>query len=284
MKTQEIIKKTFLLGILFFALTSCKETVTKEEHVHEVELLSTTYANSMDSLEHIYTNTLDEIDSNLDMMRNEYGILLLGPNSNADYGLSKKEQIIHGISAINNVMAQNRQKIEKLEKSLKANKNDKIELVRSLERAKAQIEEQEHQLNLLKEELVKRDFKIDELNQIALNREETINTLNKQNAEQKMKLECKHFVYGTKKQLAQKQVLVKEKGLLRSMGKKTLNSNLNEGEFVGINMYSNTEIPIEGKDPKLLTKHPTNSYHIKTNEDQYCVLTITNPDEFWRAT
>ncbi len=284
MKTQKIINKTLLLGIALFALAACTQTVTKEEHDLEMRLLGTTHTNSMDSLERMYITTLDEIDSNLDMVRDEYGVLVLGPNSNADYGISKKEQIINGISAINNVMAQNRQKIEKLEKSLKAYKNGKTELVKSIENAKARIEEQESQLNLLKDELMKKDFKINELNQIVLNRDETVNTLNKQNAEQKTKLERKYFVYGTKKQLAQKQVLVKQKGILKSIGKKTLNANLNEAEFVDINMYSNTEIPMEGKRPKLLTKHPEGSYQIKTDEDQYCVLRITNPDEFWRTT
>lgn len=284
MKTQKIINKTLLLGIALFALAACTQTVTKEEHDLEMRLLGTTHTNSMDSLERMYITTLDEIDSNLDMVRDEYGVLVLGPNSNADYGVSKKEQIINGISAINNVMAQNRQKIEKLEKSLKAYKNGKTELVKSIENAKARIEEQESQLNLLKDELMKKDFKINELNQIVLNRDETVNTLNKQNAEQKTKLERKYFVYGTKKQLAQKQVLVKQKGILKSIGKKTLNANLNEAEFVDINMYSNTEIPMEGKRPKLLTKHPEGSYQIKTDEDQYCVLRITNPDEFWRTT
>lgn len=284
MKTQEIINKIVLLSIALFALTACTQTVTKEEHDLELRLLGTTHTNSMDSLERMYITTLDEIDSNLDMVRDKYGVLVLGPNSNADYGISKKEQIINGISAINNVMAQNRQKIEKLEKSLKAYKNGKSELVKSIEKAKARIEKQESQLNLLKDELMKKDFKINELNQIVLNRDETVNTLSKQNDEQKTKLERKYFVYGTKKELAQKQVLVKQKGILKSIGKKTLNTNLNESEFVDINMYSNTEIPMAGKHPKLLTKHPEGSYQIKTDEDQYCVLRITNPDEFWRTT
>jgi hypothetical protein len=284
MKTQKIINKIVLLSIALFALTACTQTVTKDEHDIEMRLLGATHSNSMDSLERMYITTLDEIDSNLDMVRDEYGILVLGPNSNADYGVSKKEQIINGISAINNVMAQNRQKIEKLEKSLKVYKNGKTELVKSIENAKARIEEQESQLNLLKDELMKKDFKINELNQIVLNRDETVNTLNKQNAEQKTKLERKYFVYGTKKELTQKQVLVKQKGILKSISKKTLNTNLNEAEFVDINMYHNTEIPMAGKHPKLLTKHPEGSYQIKTDEDQYCVLSITNPDEFWRTT
>jgi len=284
MKTQKIINKIVLLSIALFALTACTQTVTKDEHDIEMRLLGATHSNSMDSLERMYITTLDEIDSNLDMVRDEYGILVLGPNSNADYGVSKKEQIINGISAINNVMAQNRQKIEKLEKSLKVYKNGKTELVKSIENAKARIEEQESQLNLLKDELMKKDFKINELNQIVLNRYETVNTLNKQNIEQKTKLERKYFVYGTKKELTQKQVLVKQKGILKSISKKTLNTNLNEAEFVDINMYHNTEIPMAGKHPKLLTKHPEGSYQIKTDEDQYCVLSITNPDEFWRTT
>jgi len=284
MKTQKIINKIVLLSIALFALTACTQTVTKDEHDIEMRLLGATHSNSMDSLERMYITTLDEIDSNLDMVRDEYGILVLGPNSNADYGVSKKEQIINGISAINNVMAQNRQKIEKLEKSLKVYKNGKTELVKSIENAKARIEEQESQLNLLKDELMKKDFKINELNQIVLNRYETVNTLNKQNIEQKTKLERKYFVYGTKKELTQKQVLVKQKGILKSISKKTLNTNLNEAEFVDINMYHNTEIPMAGKHPKLLTKHPEGSYQIKTDEDQYCVLSITNQDEFWRTT
>lgn len=284
MKTQAIINKAVLLGITIFALASCTQTVTKQEHDNEVQALNTSHTNTIDSLERMYVSTLDEIDSNLDVVKNKYGVLVLGPNSNADYGISKKEQIINGISAINNVMAENRKKIEKLEKSLANYKHGKSELVKSIEKAKTRIEEQESQMNILKEELVKRDFKIDELNQLVLNRDETVNSLNKQNTEQKTKLERKYFVYGTKKQLAQKQVLVKQKGVLKSIGKKTLNANFNTSEFVDINMYSNTEIPMEGNHPKLLTKHPEGSYQIKTDANQFCVLSITNPDEFWKAT
>src|SRR5688572_1750073 len=110
MKTIKI--TGLILGISsLMTFSSCTETVPKEEHDQQVAMITHNSESTRDSLERLYITTLDEIDENLDAIRDKKGIIVLGPNSNMDNGVSKKQQIINNISMINSLLDENKKKI-----------------------------------------------------------------------------------------------------------------------------------------------------------------------------
>ena len=114
----------------------------------------------------------------------------------------------------------------------------------------------------------------------------TINSLNKDvsnlkgESEQKSQtisnqdkqLNTAWYVFGTKKELKEQQILVNGK---------VLQGNFNKSYFTKIDIRNFKELKLYSKSAKLLTMHPSSSYKLeRDSKDQY-VLRITNPQIFW---
>src|SRR3989344_9071713 len=150
-----------LLSLLF--LSSCEDYVNLNEHEKQMAEMQELEEYKQDSIESLYIATLDEIDKNLDAIRDREGVLMLGPASNADVGVEKKEQIINNISMINTLLEENKEKLKKLESSLAYYKKGKKELLSSIEQSKARIQAQESEIQDLKNLLQENNYKISEL-------------------------------------------------------------------------------------------------------------------------
>lgn len=114
----------------------------------------------------------------------------------------------------------------------------------------------------------------------------TINTLNtdvknlKGENEQKTKtinnqdkqLNTAWFVFGTKKELKEQNILVKGK---------VLQSNFNKNYFTKVDIRVDKEIKLYSKSAKVLTVHPSESYTLDTDSKGQYVLRINNPQLFW---
>lgn len=281
MKMNKNIVKLILSLLVVITLNSCQEMVTREEYDNSMMELLNAEGLKRDSLERMYIATLDEIDGNLDAIREKQGLLILGPNSNADFVVPKKNQILNNIAMINMLLEDNKKKISSLEKSLSKYKSGKQELIKSIELAKQKIANQELEIKELKESLVSKEIKIEELNALVLTQNNKIDELYEQNKKQELKLNTSYFAYGTYKELKQKQIVRKEGGFLGINKVKVLNENLNKNNFVEIDKTKTFSIPVMGKKPSLITEHPKDSYQITSNTEDIAVLNIKNPEAFW---
>lgn len=281
MKTNKNIVKLILSVLVIITLNSCQEMVTREEYDNSMMELLNAEGLKRDSLERMYIATLDEIDGNLDAIREKQGLLILGPNSNADFVVPKKDQILNNIAMINMLLEDNKKKISSLEKSLSKYKSGKQELIKSIELAKQKIANQELEIKELKESLVSKEIKIEELNALVLTQNNKIDELYEQNKKQELKLNTSYFAYGTYKELKQKQIVRTEGGFLGINKVKVLNENLNKNNFVEIDKTKTFSIPVMGKKPSLITEHPKDSYQITSNTEDIAVLNIKNPEAFW---
>lgn len=281
MKTEKKLFKTLFIVFIMAIGSSCNNYVKKEDHENKIEELTVSEQAKMDSLESSFISTLDEIDQNLDNLRDKYGFIVLGPKKNDD-GVLVKDQILVNISGINNLLEENKNKITALEKSIVKLKNNKLGLAKSIEIAKIRIEEQTKMVEAMKQELLKKDYKIEELNQTIFSKDEAIAEITHIKDEKKEKLERKYFVYGTSKVLKEKQVFKERKGLDITKPKQ-LNPELNNEAFLSLNMYEKTEMAMVGRNPKILTTHPEGSYKLKSDGDNLTVLQINDPDQFWKT-
>lgn len=269
--------------IIVLSLITCGETYTSEEHEKSMTDLSASEQLKRDSLERIYIATLDEIDSNLDEIRERHGMLILGPNSNGDFIEPKKDQIINNITMINNLLENNRRKIAALEKSLDKYIGGKKELIRSIQLAKEKALIQEESIQELKQLLTERDFKIEELSYTLLNKDNQLSEMSNTNKIQETKLNQAYFAYGTSKQLKEKKIIKEKGGVLGIRRVKLLDENLDKREFTEIDKSKVTSIIMLGKKPKLITIHLKSSYDIKHDSDDVTTLTIKNPEKFWEV-
>lgn len=194
-------------------------------------------------------------------------------------GVDKKARIRENIKFIQERLATNRELIEKLRKQLSESTVKGNQLNRSLENLVAQLEEKDSQLKDLREQLAAKDIHIEEL-------DNTINSLNKdvdnlrKDGETKtntIKMQDKQlntawFVFGTKKELKEQNILVKGQ---------VLRSNFNKNYFTKVDIRVDKEIKLYSKSAKILTMHPSGSYTLEPDSKGQYVLHISNPQLFW---
>lgn len=194
-------------------------------------------------------------------------------------GANKAVQIKENIAFIQSRMQQNRELINKMRQQLRESSFKSDELKRSFEGMVKQMEEKDKQLQQLRAELDKKDIHISEL-------DETINNLNtnvenlKTESHQKTQtintqdkeLHTAWYVFGTKNELREQNILVKGD---------VLKSNFNKNYFTKIDIRVDKEIKLYSKSAKLLTAHPSASYSLTQDASGQYILRINNPQQFW---
>ena len=282
---KAIIKYPLMLGLTGVLFTACRDE-EKEHAMQQVSVLSS----SNDSLENALVSTLDEINQNLDMIKDKQGIIL---NTDGKESISRKASILKNISMINALIEENKQKIEELNEQAKKLGKDKSALVRIAQQTKVRIEKQEEEIALLKQQLADESYKVSDLNKrmdIMQVTNETLTSekmqLSETNAQLDEDLNKAYFAVGKYKELRDKKLVEKTGGVLGIGKKETLANTFyrNKTSFREVDVRETKIIPIEGKDPKLVTFHPANSYEIIEEKDsKYASIAIKDPDEFWSS-
>ena len=176
-------------------------------------------------------------------------------------------------------MQQNRELINKLKTQLRESSLNGEQLKKTIENLVAQMEEKDKQLQQLRAELDAKDIHITELDEKIANLNTNVNQLTSDNAsksetisQQDKQLNTAWFVFGTKKELKEQQILVKDK---------VLQGNFNKNYFTKVDIRVDKEIKLYSRSAKMLTSHPASSYTLQRDANKQYVLRITNPQQFW---
>jgi len=267
-----------LFACLFFIFfIGCKDTKDKNVLVDE---------QTHDSIENLLIITLDEINHNLEMIREKQGLIVSGNNSE---DINKKSEILRNISLINALLEENKKKISELTKQSRQLGSDKSALARIAVQTKSRIEKQENEITSLKMQLALEEYKVADLynqmdemlvaNEILLSEK---NALIEANAQFDKDLNKAFFVYGTYDELRDKNIIEK-KGILTIGQQNTLANAFfkNRSYFSEVDVREIKQIPILGKKPKLLTFHPDDSYEIVDANGEYSGINILDAQAFW---
>ena len=241
-----------------------------------------------DSIENELVETMDEINRNLDLIREKQGLISL--NNNPE-DLSVKSEILRNISIINDLIDDNRKKIDELTIQARKLGKEKNALARIADQTRERMKKQEEEIASLKTRLEEESYKVEDLNrrldEIRSDNEALMaeaELLAKGNAELDKNLNMAYFTYGTSAQLQEKGLIEKKGGIFGIGGKDALTAAFyrNKASFTELDIRKTAEIPIQGKKPKLLTVHPEGSYEwVENKNDEYSKLKITEAADFW---
>ena len=194
-------------------------------------------------------------------------------------GANKPDQIKDNIKFIAQRMEENRALLKKLRSQLEKSTFKGNELKKTVENLMKQLEEKDQQLQQLRAELDAKDIHIAELDETVNNLNSNVNNLKNDNtakaqtiSTQDKQLNTAWFVFGTKKELKEQNILVNGK---------VLQSNFNNNYFTKIDIRTKKEVKLYSKSARMLTTHPSSSYTLTQDENKEYVLTITNPQTFW---
>ena len=204
----------------------------------------------------------------------------------AEGSLTAREQIASDIEFIRTQMEENKQQIAKLQQMLKNSKNASAQLKKAVEQLTQELEAKAQRIEELQAELASKNIRIQELDaavsdltsqkeQLTIENEAKAQTV----AQQDKTLHTAWFVFGTKKELKDQNIL-SGSGLFKK-GEVMKDENVNKDYFTEIDIRTTKEIKLYSKSADVLTSHPAGSYEMEEDDKGQLTLKIINPEQFW---
>ena len=270
-------KKLALFCVCVLALASCSEGQQKTD---------TALSQRVDSLNQIIAQKDNEINDMMGTFNEiEEGFRAISEAQDrvavakGGEGANTKERIRENIQFIQNTMKQNKELINKLKQQLRESSVKGDALRKLIDSMQQQLEEKEKDMAQLRAELDAKEIHIMELDEQVANLNNDVaelTTENTQRAEtistQDKQLNTAWFVFGTKNELKEQQILVDGK---------VLQSSFNKEYFTKIDIRVDKEIKLYSKSAEILTSHPSSSYTLQRDANKQYVLRITDPQLFW---
>ncbi len=247
----------------------------------------------IDSLQNLYDkqtadyNGLNEylsvIADGLDSIAAQEGQIFNANNTPGESPALNRERIKKNLSAFQQTLAVQRQRIEDIEKKLNASTGGAAKLRTIIASLKQQLEAKDSEMAQLREELNNKNVSIAQLKTRAAALQQT-NAMNEMLiAEQAEVMKAQDEMVNEGYVLTASKAELKKKGILTGgvLQKKSIDYNsLNKSHFKRIDIREFSELTINSKAPKILTPVPKDSYQL-VKQGSTTVLKVTNPGRFW---
>lgn len=282
---------THVLVFFLIVLTSCNQAATRYSRIVE-ERDSLRQANAIQTKNlNTFVEMIDTINSVLDSISREEGMLFLTPTKEVKYAKSKT---LMNLERFELVLRHQRRKIEELDSLLSLSDYNKQKSMQILiANLRLELEKKDVQISKLRNELSRKDIDISRLRKEVADQRSTISAQEATISDQIVKLSDQenviarqdeminncYILIASGKELADRGITAKR--ILFKGSKLLANKEFDESCFQRVDIRQCTEIAFNAKKPKVLTNMPKNSYVMeKINKGEY-ILTITNPSSFW---
>ena len=262
-------KKVLIFGVCLLAMASCEQKQSKADFaaMQRVDSLSQIIAQKDNEINDMMS-TFSEIEDGfraISEAQNRVAVAKSGEGSNS------KQRIMENIQFIQSTMQQNKELINKLKQQLRESSVKSDALRKLVESMTQQLEEKDQQLQDLRAQLDEKEVKIMDLDEKVANLNTDVKELTAESAQDKQ-LNTAWFVFGTKSELKEQQILVDGK---------VLQSSFNKEYFTKIDIRVDKEIKLYSSSAKILTAHPSSAYTLQRDANKQYVLRITDPQLFW---
>ena len=273
-----------LLVLPFFTACNQKElNKLKEENAQLTQI-----AQKRDSTINDFVESFQAIAANLDTIKVREK--LISVQASGEQTADSKTQILSDLSSVKNLLDKNKAELADLNKKLKNSWYQNSKLKKLTESLQKQIQEKEESIANLTAQVTELNGKVDNLNGQVAQLNDTVSSLSTQNSMQEKllnektdKLHTAYYVIGTTKELRDQHVISATGGLLGIGRTDKLNDQIDPSKFTAIDITKTTTIPVKGKKINMVTAHPADSYKIEEKDNEVEAITITNPEEFWKA-
>lgn len=270
-------KKLFFASLCLAALVGCQDNKSKVDSAVSAERdsLNKVIAQKDNEINDIMS-TFNQIEEGLREIGQAEGRISVARDGE---GASRTQRIAENMQFIQQTMQQNRELIDKLRTQLRESSINGEQLKKTIESLALQLEEKDKQLQQLRAELDAKDIHIMDLDEKIANLNSNVSNLSSESAKktetisaQDKQLHTAWFVFGTKKELKDQQIL---------KNGKVLQGNFNKEYFTKVDIRVDKEIKLYSRSAKMLTSHPSSSYTLQRDANKQYVLRITDPQLFW---
>ncbi len=276
-------KSIILLAVTALIMTACGEKKETTSFNRERDSL-VSVINQRDATINDFLSINSEIEKNLDAIAVREGAISTSVMNNIELKPTQADRINEDIAAINNLMQQNRKKIDEFNMKLKDSKSQSAEYQKMIEHLNERIAVKDDQLTTLNKKLSATNLRMTNL-------ETSVYILTAQNQSQARTIQRQttalhtaYYVVGESKELRDKKIISKTGGLLGIGRTSQLDPNIDNSNFEKIDYMQMSNIGINSKDAKIITSHPSDSYILEKDQNKKITnLHITDPDKFWSA-
>ncbi len=242
----------------------------------ENEKLKNKAENSDQSLND-FVEAFNNINENLEEIKRKEDIISIKTQNIENGNDFDIEVIQENISAIYDLLQENKKTITTLRSKL----SDNTEIQHSIDLLSRSIEEKDEQITQLRNTLSQLNSKMAELNQ----RLDSIQQLSQQKdleiKAQKEILNTGYYIVGTFKELLELGIVERKGGIAGIGGISHIDDNFDTKLFTKIDINETKRIPLKYKRAKVLSTHPAEAYKFYCPNNIYDKLIITQPKNFW---
>ncbi|HLN54030.1 MAG TPA: hypothetical protein VK212_10010 [Lentimicrobium sp.] len=277
-------KKLLVIAIIPFMFAACenKEQTARINQLQEEQSMLVNESKTKDSLINDFMQTLNEIESNLAEIRSREKLISKETGSGTELSRSSRERVNEDIRLINELMAENKEKISSLNSKLKKSNLRIAEFERMVEATNQQLALRDHEIDSLKTELSNLNFTIAVLNDTISHISERNLALNGQVTDRTNELNTAYYVVGEKKELIEQKILSKQGGVLGIGRTQKVAGDVNLDEFTKVDIRNLKSIPLDAKKATIMSVHPAGSYELVGNDKRVNELVIKDPELFWQ--
>lgn len=278
MKTLKVIAAGLILSVSSLTFTGCGNDAEKNKNPLADSLAAVNgnlsgELNQKEAALQEFIASFNEIQENLNAIKEKEKIVT---ESSAKGDVkSRQGQIKEDIQSIYDLMAKNKNRIGSLTKKLKES-NLKLDGMEKM------IENLQNSINLKDTEIADLKTKIEGLNIELSNLNTNYQAVEAESAAKTEALNTAYYAIGTSKELKEKKVISREGGFIGLGKTTTVSSDFNKEYFTKIDVEQALTINIGAKKAKIITPHPKGSYKL-IGEKPIEKIEITNPKEFWGA-
>jgi len=235
-----------------------------------------------------YNETIDilnEVEAGFASIREIEGKMTLDIKRVEGNNKNKKQQIAIQLNQVKEILAQNKKRIEQLQRQSTQKGKENSTLALTIKRMQTELEEKTAFVASLQDELTKRNIKIEELattvdslntNVAVLHQvsEKQQNTIKNQD----VNLNTVWYCVATSEILKDAKVLSLN-GLFRP--RTVLDKDFDRSVFIQTDLRTISSVTTDSKKIKILSTHPQDSYNLVTDENKLITIEIINPTKFW---
>ncbi|HTB31900.1 MAG TPA: hypothetical protein VK808_07735 [Bacteroidia bacterium] len=272
MKTQ------VLIFVATLALAACNNSANNEQllkikDLAKADSLKIIQGIQKDSLLTSYLNDLNDIQENLDRIKEREKIITMKPSENNP---GNKQSIVSEIKELDDWIVSNDKKMTGLEARLKRMDKKNIKLESLVAHLTKEITDKDEEIAAMQAKLSSAD---DSLKFITARFNDSIVVIKRQRTQMAV-MNTVYYITGTMKQLQEKGVIDREGGFVGLGRVAELNPDANSTVFIKANLGNLKGISLHGKFRRFITTHPDKAYSVISNSKADSIA-INTPATFW---
>lgn len=236
-----------------------------------------------DSTLNDWLQTFTQIENDLNALKQKENLITFSNEGNVEFTTTRREQLLQDIKSISMLLDENRKKLASLSAQLRNSGREIKGLQEMIAGLETKIQGHEAEIAVLTRTIGEKDIEIGELNMLASELRTTVTekeeVINSQTAE----MNKAYLASGSYKDLRDMGIVSKDGGFLGLGRTESLVNDITDSLFAQIDITELKLIPVNSRDAKLITEHPTDSYtFVRENDDNIAHIEIKDPEEFWK--